>query len=138
MDCKRVVTLEFQDRDVVDLSELSVNWVKLEWEAEAFGEIGELFSCLEENFHGSSHGGHGEMWGTFNASGEDVEQGWPLEAVYDVEVDDVNSVSAVECFEDGLVGGEVGELDEGGDVVEDLEGGLNRVVVDERSANAEP
>lgn len=49
-----------------------------------------------------------------------MEEGGPLEALHDVEVDDVEAVVGGDGVEDGLVGGEVGELDEGGEGVEGL------------------
>ncbi|KAG6417010.1 hypothetical protein SASPL_124451 [Salvia splendens] len=58
-----------------------------------------------------------------NSASEDVEEGGPLEALHYVEVDEVDVVGAVEGEVDGLVGGEVGEFDERGDGVEDVEGG---------------
>lgn len=73
-----------------------------------------------------------------DARGQDVEEGRPLQALHYVKVNNVDSVAAVEGFEDGLVGGEVGELDEGRDGVEDLERGVDALVVDEGQANAEP
>jgi hypothetical protein len=61
-----------------------------------------------------------------------------LKTLHDVEVDNVNVVSPVEGFEDGLVGSEVCEFDEGGDVVENLESAVNGLVVNQRRANTEP
>lgn len=61
-----------------------------------------------------------------------MEQAGPLEALHDVEVDDVDAILAVEGLEDGLIGGEVGELDEGGDGVVGLEGGEDSLGLDER------
>lgn len=40
-----------------------------------------------------------------------MEQSWPLKALHYVEVDDVDAILAVDGLEDGLVGGEVRELD---------------------------
>lgn len=67
-----------------------------------------------------------------------MEKGRPLQALHNVEVDDVDAVAAVEGLEDGLVGGEVGEFDEGGDVVVDLHGGVDRFDVDQRGGDADP
>lgn len=43
--------------------------------------------------------------------GEDVEQSGPLEALHNVEIDDVDVIGAVEGLLDGLIGREVGEFD---------------------------
>lgn len=42
----------------------------------------------------------------------------PLEAVRNVEIDDVDWLMAVDCFQDGLVGGEMSESEERGELVE--------------------
>ena len=64
-----------------------------------------------------------------------MKQGRPLQALHDVKVKNVNSVTPVECLQDGLVGGEVCKLDEGGNVVEHLEGAMNAFVVNQRRTN---
>lgn len=52
-----------------------------------------------------------------------LHEGGPLAAEADVEVDDVEAVEAVEGLEEGLVGGEVGELEDGGELGEGFVGG---------------
>nr|GLL42717.1 hypothetical protein TorRG33x02_239880 [Ipomoea trifida] len=66
-----------------------------------------------------------------HARGEDVEERGPLEALHDVEIDDVDARVAVNRLEDGLVGGEMSEFYERGDVVEDLEGGMESLELKE-------
>nr|GMD79278.1 hypothetical protein Iba_chr13dCG2330 [Ipomoea batatas] len=64
-------------------------------------------------------------------------EGWPLEAIGDVEVNNVQRgvVSVVEGFDDGLVSGEVGELVQRGDFVEVCHGRGEVVVVDRCRGN---
>lgn len=52
-----------------------------------------------------------------------LHEGGPMATVADVEVDDVEAVEAVEGLEEGLVGGEVGELENGRDLGEGFVGG---------------
>lgn len=69
--------------------------------------------------------GDAEGWRAPRAGGEGLEQGWPLVALEDVEVDDVDAVLVLEGLEDGLVGREVGEFDIRAGLVDylvDLEG----------------
>jgi hypothetical protein len=70
-----------------------------------------------------------------HADGEDVKQGRPLQALHDVKVNNVNSVTPVESLKDGLVGCEVCKLDEGGYVIEHLESAMNAFVVNQRRTN---
>lgn len=57
------------------------------------------------------------------AEGELLHEGGPLAAVADVEIDDVEAMEALEGLEEGLVGGEVGELENGRDLGEGFVGG---------------
>lgn len=52
-----------------------------------------------------------------------MEQSGPLEALHDVQVNDVDIVLVVKCLEDGLVGGEIGEFHMGAYGVVALQGG---------------
>lgn len=52
------------------------------------------------------------------AENELLHEGGPLATVADVEVDDVEAMEAMEGLEEGLVGGEVGELENGRDLRE--------------------
>lgn len=60
---------------------------------------------------------------TTRSRSEYMKQTRPLKPLHDVEIDDVDAVLFLEGLLDRLVGREVGELDEGADPVEDLEGG---------------
>nr|GMD69056.1 hypothetical protein ZEAMMB73_Zm00001d021824 [Ipomoea batatas] len=108
---------DFQRGDIVDLSEL----------------------FPDREVHGGSEPGHLEMrrW-ALHARGEDVEERGPLEALHDVEIDDVDARVAVNRLEDGLVGGEMSEFYERGDVVEDLEGGMESFEVHQWRADSQP
>lgn len=75
------------------------------------------------------------MGRTLHASGEDVKQGRPLQALHDVKVKNVNSILAMESLEDGLVGSEMCKLNERGYVVEHLESAVNAFVVNQRRAS---
>ena len=59
-----------------------------------------------------------ERWGPTEAEGEGLEENRPLHPLLDDEVDDVNAAEAVERLEDGLVRGEVGQLEVGAGLVE--------------------
>lgn len=52
-----------------------------------------------------------------------LHEGGPMATVADVEIDDVEAGEAVEGLEEGLVGGEVGELENGRDLGEGFVGG---------------
>lgn len=56
--------------------------------------------------------------GKVGAVGDGLEEERPLEAVAGVEIEDVDRVAVSDGFEDGLVGGEVREAEERGELVE--------------------
>lgn len=63
----------------------------------------------------AEHGGRREK----RTVGEGLHKGRPLDAVHDVEVEDVDGlVGLIDGFEDGLVGSEVSEADKRGNLVE--------------------
>mgnify|MGYP003702523391 CR=1 FL=1 len=94
--------------------------VELERDAERRGEGGEVAPGLPDGGGRVSDAGEPQRGRAAGARGERLEERRPLVALEDVEVDDVDAVLAVERLEDGLVGGEVGELDVGAGLVEDL------------------
>ena len=94
--------------------------MEFEGEAKPPGKIGELFAGLGEEVDGGAHPGESDVRRAVDSGGEDVEERRPLEALHDVDVNDMNPVAAMEGLEDGLVGGEMGEFDERGNVVENL------------------
>nr|CAB3454686.1 unnamed protein product [Digitaria exilis] len=102
-----MVALAEEDSGVGDVSDLALDGLELEGQAERRGEVGEAAAGGLEDVEGGA-----EPARLARARGEDVEEARPLEPLHDVEVDDVEAVLAVERLEDGLVGGEVGELDE--------------------------
>jgi hypothetical protein len=53
-----------------------------------------------------------------------------LQALHDIEVDYVNAIAALKSFKDCLVGGEVSKFDKRRDIVKDLEGAMNALMVD--------
>lgn len=94
--------------------------VETEAEPEGIGEGLEAAAGLDEEGEvgagtgDSDGGGVGEV----GAVGDGLEEERPLEAVAGVEIEDVERGAVPDGFEDGLVGGEVGEAEEWGELVE--------------------
>ena len=105
----------------VNIAGLLSDGAELEGQAERVGEVGEAFPRCLERVHGRAEAGEPDPGRAAGAGGEDVEEPRPLQPLHDVEVDDVHAVLPLERLLDGLVGGEVRELDEGADAVEHLE-----------------
>lgn len=94
--------------------------VELERHAQRRREGGEVAPGLPDGGGGVADASQAQRRRTTGAGGERLEEGRPLVALEDVEVDDVDAVLAGEGLEDGLVGGEVRELDVGAGLVQDL------------------
>lgn len=94
--------------------------VEVEAEAEGIGEGLEAAACLEEEGEVGPGAGdsNGRRVGEVGAVGDGLEEERPLEAVASVEVEDVDRGPVLDGLEDGLVGGEVGEAEERGELVE--------------------
>lgn len=97
---------------------------------ELSGELGEVLAS-EMEFERMVRGVWGDESCDFERRGggagaaalsELLHERRPLTADADVEVDDVDAGRAGELFEESLDGGEVGELEDGGDFREGLEG----------------
>lgn len=93
--------------EICEIAYLTLNRSEIEREAEAGGEIGEAAAGGLEILDCGSYTGDADRLDRSGAGGEDVEEAWPLEALHNVEVDDVHAVTGLQCLEDGLVGCEV-------------------------------
>lgn len=79
---------------------------------------------MEEEGEVGSGAGYLDGWrvGEVGAVGDGLEEKRPLEAMTGVEVEDMDRAVVVDGFEDGLVGCEVGEAEEWGELVEGEDG----------------
>lgn len=80
----------------IHVSDFAFHREKLEWKTERAHKIGESpADGVVEELRGGSESGDFHRADFFGARGEDVKQSWPLEALHDVEVDDVDAILAV-------------------------------------------
>lgn len=104
--------------------------MELEGEAETIGKVRKAFPRGFEGVERRAETGETNTGWTAGTCSEDVEKSRPLKTLHDVEIDDVHTIFTFEGFLNGLVGGEVGELDERADAVEELEGGGETVALE--------
>ena len=103
-----------------EILELFSDGVEFEGDAQGVGELGKAAAGFADGVERGANSGNAEEGRGGGAGGEGLHEGGPLVALEDVEVDDVDTIFGFEGFEDGLVGGEVSELDVGAGLVHDL------------------
>lgn len=103
-----------------EILELFSDGVEFKGDAQGVGELGKAAAGFADGVDRGANSGNAEEGSGGGAGGEGLHKGGPLVALEDVEVDDVNTLFGLEGFEDGLVGGEMGELDVRAGLVHDL------------------
>jgi len=103
-----------------EIFELFSDGVEFEGDAQGVGELGKAAAGFADGVERGANAGNAKEGSSGGAGGEGLHEGGPLVALEDVEVDDVDTLFGFEGFEDGLVGGEVGELDVGAGLVHNL------------------
>jgi len=120
VDSERLADAALERAGAEALEPVGDGGVELERHAQRRGEGGEVAPGLPDGGRGVSHAGEPQGRRAAGARGQRLQERRPLVALQDFEVDDVDAVLAVEGLEDGLVGGEVRELDVGAGLVQDL------------------